>query len=537
METHCSYIPYRQTGYFSKLVIDYVNTADALKPFYNFSPTIQGFEQSINQRKNFQHRKVLVETLQQQYAGLNVHEKLSANLQSLLNENTFTVTTAHQPNIFSGPLYVVYKIFHAIKLAEELKQQLPQYNFVPVFFMGSEDADLDELNNITINQRKYNWQTKQTGAVGRMKVDKSLLQLINEIEGQISVQPYGKKLVEIFRDSYKEKDSIQQSTLKLLNHLFGEYGLVVLIPDNAAFKKIFQPVIKKELTEQFSHKAVTETAKQLEQHYKVQASGREINLFYLIDDKRERIEFADAGEVRSKMYGVRSLNKTWSEDEILKELDEHPERFSPNVILRGAMQETILPNIAFIGGGGELAYWLELKEVFKQADVPYPVLLLRNSFLLIEEKQHQTIKKLGLKEEDIFKDEHALMKLIVDLNTSSKYALNGELKSFEDLYTILEKRSAEIDVTLSTHIEALKTKAIKKLVELEKKLLRAEKRRFSEQQIQLQKIKLLLFPNNSLQERVENFSGFYSIYDKKFFEEILKYSTGFQQQFSLVTFI
>ena len=156
--------------------------------------------------------------------------------------------------------------------------------------MGSEDADLDELNNITINQRKYVWQTKQTGAVGRMKVDKALLQLINEIEGQISVQPYGKKLVEIFRDSYKEKDSIQQSTLKLLNSLFGEYGLIVLIPDDAAFKKIFQPVIKKELTEQFSHKAVNETAKKLEEHYKVQASGREINLFYLIDDKRERIE-------------------------------------------------------------------------------------------------------------------------------------------------------------------------------------------------------------------------------------------------------
>ena len=206
-----------------------------------------------------------------------------------------------------------------------------------------------------------------------------------------------------------------------------------MIPDNAAFKKIFQPVIEKELTEQFSYKAVAETAKNLEEHYKVQASGREINLFYLIDDKRERIE------VQNAKYEVRSLNKEWNEEEILKELDEHPERFSPNVILRGALQETILPNIAFIGGGGELAYWLELKEVFKQANVPYPVLLLRNSFLVIDEKQNQTIKKLGLKEADIFKDEHSLMKLIVDINTNSKYALNGELKSFEDLYTYIGK--------------------------------------------------------------------------------------------------
>ena len=531
METHCSYIPYEQTGYFSKLIIDYLNNARQLQQFYNFRPTIEGLSQAIDQGKNFQHRKVLVETLQKQYEGLTLSEKPAANIQSLLNENTFTITTAHQPNIFTGPLYVVYKIFHAIKLADELKQQLPQYNFVPVYFMGSEDADIEELNNITINQRKYVWHTKQTGAVGRMKVDKPLLQLINEIEGQVSVQPYGKKLIEIFRDSYKEKESIQQSTLKLLNNLFGEYGLIILIPDNAAFKKIFQPVLKKELTEQFSHTAVAETAKKLEKHYKVQASGREINLFYLTDDKRERIE------VENAKFKVESLKLEWTQEEILKEVDEHPERFSPNVILRGAMQETILPNIAFIGGGGELAYWLELKEVFRQAEVSYPVLLLRNSFLVIDEKQNQTIKRLGLKEADIFKDEHSLMKLIVDINTNSKYALNGELKSFEDLYTILENRSAEIDITLSHHIESLKTKAIKKLIELEKKLLRAEKRRFSEQQLQIQKIKSILFPGNSLQERVENISGLYSLYGKEIFNSIYHHSKGIQQGFAIVDLI
>ena len=267
-------------------------------------------------------------------------------------------------------------------------KQFPQYNFVPVYFMGSEDADIEELNNITINQRKYVWETKQTGAVGRMKVDKTLMQLMNELEGQISVLPHGKELMEFFRASYKEKISIQQATLYLLNTLFGEYGLVVLIPDNAALKKLFQPVIQKELIERFSHKAVSDTTNKLDEHYKVQASGREINLFYLIDDKRERIEATDS------KFKVESLNLEWTQDEILKELDEHPERFSPNVILRGAFQETILPNIAFIGGGGELAYWLELKEVFQQANIPYPMLILRNSFLFIEKKIADNINRL-----------------------------------------------------------------------------------------------------------------------------------------------
>ena len=239
METHCSYISYEQTGFFSRLIIDYLQDAPQLQPFYNFSANIDGIKTAISQRQNFEHRKLLVQQLQKQYQGLTISEKASANIQLLSHEKTFTITTAHQPNIFTGPLYVVYKIFHAIRLAGELKQALPNYNFVPVYFMGSEDADLEELNNITINQRKYVWQTKQTGAVGRMKVDKLLMQLINEIEGQISVLPYGNELIKIFREAYKDKDTIQQSTLKLLNSLFGEYGLVILIPDNAEFKKYF----------------------------------------------------------------------------------------------------------------------------------------------------------------------------------------------------------------------------------------------------------------------------------------------------------
>ncbi len=528
METICSYISYDKTGYFSKLVIDYLNSAPQLQPFYNFPPTIDGLKQSINQRKKFKHRKVLVETLQQQYEGLNVHEKTNANLQSLLNENTFTVTTAHQPNIFTGPLYVVYKVFHAIKLAEDLQQQLPQYNFVPVYFMGSEDADLEELNNITINQRKYVWETKQTGAVGRMKVDKNLMQLMNEMEGQLSVLPYGSELMKIFRDAYKEKSTIQQSTLHLLNALFGEYGLIVLIPDNVDFKKMFQPVLEKELKEQFSHKAVKETAKQLEKHYKVQASGREVNLFYLVDDKRERIEAADNG------FGVESLQLEWTLDEMLKELDEHAERFSPNVILRGALQETILPNIAFIGGGGELAYWLELNEVFRQADVPYPVLFLRNSFLIIDEKQYQTIEKLGLNDEDLFADEHELMKKIVSINANNSYSLNGKMESFESLYNKLEQQAFSIDPTLRDHVLALKTKTLKKLTGLEKKLLRAEKRRFSEHRQHIQKLKAALFPSGSLQERVENFSGIYAVQNKQFFEDVKFYSASFEQKVAIL---
>src|SRR6478609_940141 len=372
MDQTANYLPYESTGYFSKIVSDYLSQSPLLQPFYKHTPDLKGIQSSIAARQSFNTpRNLLVDVLGEQYSGVPVSEKVKQNIASLADQNTFTITTAHQPNIFTGPLYFIYKILHAVKLADELTTQLPQYKFVPVYYMGSEDADLDELGFINVGGQKLVWETKQTGAVGRMKVDKALLKIIHAIHGQAGVLPFGNELTDLFTQCYTEGKLIQQATLELVNALFGEYGLIVLVPDNAKLKTAFHSVVEKELMEGFSHKIVADTIEQLGKNYKVQAGGREINLFYLIDDKRERIE--TAGE----KYEVRTIGLSFSKEEILKELKDHPERFSANVILRGAFQETVLPNIAFIGGGGELAYWIELKNVFAAVGIPYPVLLLR----------------------------------------------------------------------------------------------------------------------------------------------------------------
>lgn len=529
MEINCTYLPYEQTGYFSNIAIDYINADKKLQPFYKHPINIDGVLSAIQERQKFaQQRAALVSELQKQYEGIEQHTKVAQNIQLLLKENTFTITTAHQPNIFTGPLYFIYKILHAIKIADELNEQLPNYNFVPVYYMGSEDADLEELGSISIDEVRYTWQTKQTGAVGRMKVDKALVSLIDAMQGQLGVLPYGEKITELFRKTYTIGKTIQQATLELVNHLFGEFGLVVLIPDNPNLKNLFQPVIEKELKEQFSNLAVNATIAELEKHYKVQAAGRELNLFYLTDDKRERIE------VDGLKFKVESSRLEFTEEEILKELNEHPERFSPNVILRGALQETILPNIIFIGGGGELAYWLELKNVFEAVHIPYPMLVLRNSFLLVEKKYLQLIQKLGLKAEDIFQPEHELMTKIITNRTENKAGLNGELKKAESLYDEIMNLAANVDTTLKQHVEALKTKAVYRLQELEKKMLRAEKRKYGNEQQQLQKIRSSLFPNNSLQERAENISRFYGKYGKQLFDVLYQNSASFSQEFAIV---
>jgi bacillithiol synthase len=524
-----SRLSYTQTGYFSKIVADYLAGDEKLSPFYKHPVSPEGILSSIENRKQFStNRNLLVNELQKQYAAITTSTAVNENISKLLSPNTFTICTAHQPNIFTGPLYFIYKILHAAKLSASLKKELPQYDFVPVYYMGSEDADLDELNNITIQGNKLVWQTNQTGAVGRMKVDDGLLKLITAINGQISVLPHGAELVQIFTDCYKKGKTIQQATFELVNKLFGEFGVVVLIPDNAQLKTAFAEVVKKELLQGFSHPLVKETAGKLGEHYKVQASGRDINLFYLTDDKRERIE------KKGLQFTVDSLQLSFTQEEILQELQEHPERFSANVILRGVFQETVLPNIAFIGGGGELAYWLELKKVFEEVNVPYPMLILRNSFMLMNAEQQKRADKLGLNIADLFISETALINGLVLKHSKNNLSLGDDIAALQIQYAQLKVKAGVIDKTLVQHIDSLYKKAQQKLEALEKKMLRAEKRKYDAEQRQIHSLKQSLFPN-SLQERAENFSYYYSLYGKNWLKMIFDNSLSLEQEFVVLT--
>jgi bacillithiol biosynthesis cysteine-adding enzyme BshC len=309
--------------------------------------------------------------------------------------------------------------------------------------------------------------------------------------------------------------------------LFGEYGLVVLIADAKELKQQMRNVFEDELVHHNSAKLVEQTAKNLAQHYKVQAGGREINLFYLDEDLRERIER------KGDVYAIANTTITFTKDEMLQELKEHPERFSPNVILRGLYQETILPNIAFIGGGGEIAYWLELKAVFDFYKVPFPVLILRNSFLLVEKKWQERMAKLNFSVEELFKPAEILLNEFVAKNSSHTLKLNGSLTDADALYEQLKQLSAAVDHTLVKHVDALKTKAVYRLQELEKKLLRAEKRKFDEQRRQIQQLKANLFPANGLQERIDNVSGYYAKWGREFIQKLYEHSLSLEQEFTV----
>lgn len=523
-------ISYRNTNSFSRLILDYLDGADQLKKFYTYSTDIEGVKKAVENRREFPvNRIILVSQLKEQYKEIKISNKLQTNVEALLSEDTFTVCTAHQPNIFTGHLYFIYKILHAIKLSEELATLIPDKKFVPVYYMGSEDADIDELGEVYINGTNYKWNTIQTGAVGRMRIDKEFIKIIDAIAGQLSVEKFGEEIMSVVRACYKENETIEKATFQFVHHLFNKYGLVILMPDQRIFKNEFAPVIKKELNEQFSEKRVAATVSNFPKEYKVQAAGREVNLFYLNENIRERIEKNNKG------FKVANTDLHFSANEIESELNENAERFSPNVILRPVFQETILPNIAFIGGGGEIAYWLELKEVFKEVNTFFPPLILRNSFTIIDKKTADKIKELGFKQRHIFKTEKELLEKIILRETKIRLEIKEEKEALKNIYDQIKDITATVDSTLNCHVHALRTQALNKLEILEKKMLKAEKKKFDAQQRQIKKIKLHVNPLNNLQERVDNILEYLVIHGENFIDLLYKEQPLFTGDFTILT--
>ena len=530
MSSSCIHIPFSSTQMFSKLINDYVEGKGTAIDFVQYAPNVEGYQAAIEGRKLHPiDRGLLVEVLTAQYANMDPKAAVQQHIELLKSDDTFVVTTAHQPNLFSGPLYFFYKIIHAIQLAASLKKQFPQYNFVPVYYMGSEDADLDEVGAFNLDATRYQWSTKQTGAIGRMVVDDALLKLIQQLEGYWSVLPQGKTALAILKEAYQKGKSINEATLSFVHAFFGPKGLLVLQPDDAKLKAAFIPVMEKELLTQFSHDAIQPAIAALSKAYHVQTEGRTLNLFYLKDQTRARIE------KQGDQYIVVDTDIRFSQSEILTELHQYPERFSPNVILRGVYQETILPGVVFVGGGGELAYWMELKNVFQQVGVHYPLLQLRNSFLLINQKQATQWSSMQFGDQDFFKPMLDLEVAYVKKHASEALHLSDQMESLTNLYTVIKNEVVKVDPTLGAHAENLAHQAKAKIAELEKKMVRAERRKQVVAIQRIHRIKKELFPQDNLQERVENFSKWVGQYDQSWIETIMEHSTGLESKFRIIT--
>jgi bacillithiol biosynthesis cysteine-adding enzyme BshC len=485
VETDCQKLPLEKIGAFSFLFLDYINKAEDLKPFYGQFPEIENFKSLIDNKEfSSAKRENLVSELHKQYDGLNN----KPNIDLLLTDNTFTVTTGHQLNIFTGPLYIIFKIVTAINLAKKLKKAYPKYNFVPLYWMATEDHDLEEIQSFRAFGKKHKWETKQTGAVGRMKTD-----------GLAEIAKTLGKSAEFFEEAYRNSETLGEAVLKYVHHLFGAYGLVTIDADSRVLKSQFSTVMQDDIFNNSAYELVNNKTAEIEHlGYKTQIRPREINFFYLDDSLRERIVRAN------NRFEVLNTDLSFSEQEMKSIIENEPEKLSPNVVLRPLYEEWILPNLACIGGPSEVPYWLQLKPVFDHYKEAFPALIPRNFGLLMDEKSKDNLEKLRLDYEDIFKTTDEIKSQYVKEHSDKSLSLAEEIKQMKDLYVSLVAKAENIDSTLTRTSNAFEKKSIDLMERLEKKLIRAEKNNYSEAMTRIEKLREHLFPGGGLQERKDN---------------------------------
>ncbi|MBI2269608.1 MAG: bacillithiol biosynthesis cysteine-adding enzyme BshC [Bacteroidetes bacterium] len=520
-----STISISQTGVFSDIFVDYIEGQPALKPFYKYTPDVSSFKQAIaDKSKESIDRKLLVEVLQEQYSAFNLKPE-TLNLKQLEEPNTFTVCTGHQLCLFTGPLYFIYKIISTINLAEELKKSYPAYNFVPVYWMATEDHDFEEINHANIFGKKIVWDKESAVgnrhiAAGRIGTG-SLTKVIEELKLIVGDTASAKQLITLVEQSYLSNSNLADATRYLVHNLFGKYGLIIVDANDTRLKKQFAEIIKDDLVNQKNYKIVNSTIKQLSGlKYRSQVNPRELNFFYLKDGERRRI-------VNAGLTSLDGNTEVALTPEMLKEIDTNPERFSPNVVLRPLYQQKILPNLAYVGGPGEIAYWLEYKAMFEYHKINFPVLVPRNFVMIIDHKSALQWNKLGFKSEDYFRDADGLIKEHILKHSQIQLSLEAEQKQLEGLYAKIAAQAEQIDPTLKTAVLAEQQKGINALRSIEAKLLKAEKQKSEIVVNQIKKIKEKLFPGGVLQERYDNFIAYYLIYGEEFIDILKKELTSF----------
>ncbi len=500
---------------------------EALSSFIGLPFNEENFIQQIQLKKiHFTpaKRECMVNAFHQQYEAIEPVETITNNISLLALENTFTITTGHQLTLFGGPSYFMYKILHVISLCQKLNVKYASHHFVPVFWMATEDHDKEEISETTIYNKKLRWETNETGATGNFSLN-------NEFE--LCKEEFIRLFSSAEFDEIQQKiqsfsgNSLAEGMFHFIHAIFQKYGLLILDPNKQILKKEMIPIFEKEINESVTFKSVSKTNQWLlDQEITPQAQIQPINLFYLQEGKRSKISPSENGFTTNEI--------SFTKSQILEEINNHPEFFSPNVFLRPIYQELILPNLAYVGGPGELNYWMQLKGIFDAFSIPYPILVNRVSLFIIEKPLLDKFKKFDFSfldyanftKEDLRKTFLLSNKETIDWNGTQDLIDQAQ----ESAKVLFEKFAPG-----NTKMVDAEWKSIEKSVnQLIQKLEKQTNLKYSVSLNQIEQIKDKLFPNGSTQERVVHFFQYCSNGSLKNLDEILEDINPFESNILLI---
>lgn len=418
---------------------DFVLGKAQLKSIIGSEHPFYSIQKAIDLKKGQCDRATLVKVLNRCYEPIlkgNANDEIvRKNIQLLSDENTFTVTTGQQLHLFFGPAFVLYKIRSIIDTAKQLKLEFPQYNFVPIYWMAGEDHDFEEIKNTHVFNKTFTWNTQQQGACGRFHLN-DVPELIQSIRESVNMDEPQKQLLQTFEDIYQNSKNLAEASAKCIHHFFGDEGVIALDGDHVEFKSNIKSMIKADVLESANIQAFNDTSEVLEKNnYHLQLNAREINFFYLKEGMRKRITS------ENQCFKMVDTDIQFSAEEMLNEIELHPERFSPNAVLRPVFQEFILPNCMYIGGNAEVNYWIQINSLFDKNGTHAPVLRLRPNMWIIPQKIAEKLQKKGISEKALLSAENDT-ELLQLLGEESEGIL-AQIEAFEGLRKKIQDTAAQ----------------------------------------------------------------------------------------------
>lgn len=524
------WIPYNElasedTG-FSRIFTDYIDNYSRVQNFYcgNFRDDTLWQNKIDEVLSRHVHRSALVQLLLNQNRDFHCGVKTLSNIDLLLNDNSVAIITGQQVGLFSGPLYTLYKTLTVLKLTEQLTEKYPDYNFVPIFWLESEDHDIEEISSFSLinnaNQLiklKYQYEAEKEdanyGAVGNLYLNNSIKLFFDTLRQSLISTEYSPNVIELFETAYQNGMTFSRAFVHLFNVLLEDSGLVFFDPNNPTIKNLVKPIFENELKNiSKTCQLVIEQSDSIEHQYHAQIKPKPINLFMFINNGRYNIE------PRTDGFSLKGTRKYFTNTEMFDLLDKKPEAFSPNVVLRPICQDYIFPTLSYVAGPSEVAYFAQLKLLYQHFNIPEPIIYPRASVTIVEERIQKTMVKFNLKVSDFYKDVELLKIRVAESLTDFKVEdlFDNSFGTISETLTSLKGGLQSIDKTLGPALENTLIKIQNALNTLKEKTIAAQKRQHEISLRQLDKVALSLFPNSNLQEREMNIVYFLNKYGMEF---------------------
>lgn len=518
-------VPFSRFKGFPALFQDYSGDFERLSEFYagdfrDRSERVRAVERATAVERD---RAPLAEVMLEQNERWGMSAATRSNIGALRNDNAAAVVTGQQVGIFAGPLYTILKAITTIQLARQLSDESGRA-VVPVFWLGVEDHDFEEVASVHLLRRNEPEALRYgeapdgpPGPVGRLRMSSEIDRLVNQIDEILPPTDFKPEVMRVLRETYRSGETFGDAFARLLRELLPDSGLVLLSSDDARLKRLVAPLYRREIADpQALSAAVGGVSTQLAERYHQQVHVTPTNLFLLDGDGRYPID------LEGDRFRLRGIDRAFSADELLKMLDDHPERFSPNVVLRPLTQDTLLPTATYVGGPGEISYFAQYRAAYEWAGVPMPLIYPRASVTLVESKVEKVLEKYNLDVPDFEDDVDRLFQRVVvdamDVDLDRLFQ-DASQPLHESVNTVKQSLEA-LDPTLGKAAEATRSALMGEFEKLKGKAVRLEKKNKEVIRNQLAKAHANLYPNGILQERALSLVYFLNKYGLSLTDEL-----------------